>query len=244
MKKTFQQIHDFCLNDPIYNVYYNIPDSLKCKSRNQYLYYYGTLIKKRGISRAGTILYGAARKQIKDFLRGQKEDHYVHVNQQTFEIIDYQNFEGKTIYIRAHMGKHGVYIEYDHPYRCSHNEDTLIWFTPRSHLPFNEVGIALEAKKHFYKHHLFPAGRYRDLQLKYEIPKERFVEWYKTDYRIRLEHENDTEHWEMVNKYLPVDSRPSWEDCYDLLSASGAFYDFNADEYEKDEMTDMLYHMF
>lgn len=242
--KSFQQIYDFCRNDAIYNVYYNIPDSFVCKSRHQYQYFYGTLIKERGISRAGTILYGAARKQIKGFLGGIKEDYYIHVCQKTFEIVDYHNFEGQTIYIRAHVGKNGVYIEYDHPYRSPYKDERLIWFTPRSHLPFNERGIVIEAKKHFYKNHLFPAGRYQDLQLEYEIPKERFVEWYKTEYLWRKKIAEDAEYLDMLEYYsTPPPPETTWEECNDLLRASGIFYDFNCDEIEEYDMTDRFYDM-
>lgn len=240
--KTFQQIYDFCRNDAIYNVYYNVPDMLDCKTRRRYLYYHGTLIKNRGISRAGTFLYNAAQKQLHNFMDGKPDIIRIHVDDKNFNIVDYQNYEGKTIYIIAEIGQGGVIIQYEHPYKSSY-ENNLIWFIPRSHNTFTKISVAEEVKKHFYKYHLYPAGRYRDLQLEYEVPKEKFVEWYRYDYLFRQKMDNDADYYAMLDKYIPDEPSVSWDDCYDQLRASGVFFDFNCDEFERYDLTDQFYNM-
>lgn len=240
--RTFQQIYDFCRADAIYNVYYNVPDLFDCKTKRLYQYYHGTLIKSRSVSRAGTFLYHAACKQIESYLNHQKQDFYIHIDSDTFQIVDYHKHEGLTIYIVAHIGKEGVSIRYNHPFK-HRNDDNLVWFTPRSHNQFNEEGIAREVKNHFYKYHLYPAGRYRDLQLGYKIPKDKFVEWYKTEYLFQKKLDEDTEYLDMLDKYFPDEPKTSWDECYDLLEANGIFNDFNVEESEREDMTDMFYRM-
>jgi hypothetical protein len=73
--KTFQQIYDFCLLDAAYNAYFNIPDQFKCKSRNQYRYYYNNL-SSRGQSRAGTYIYSQSMRQLERFFNKQQQDFY------------------------------------------------------------------------------------------------------------------------------------------------------------------------
>ena len=41
----------------------------------------------------------------------------------------------------------------------------------------------------------------------------------------------------MIEKYRP-DNRISYEDSYNLLAASGMFFDLNCDVYERDELTE------
>ncbi|MBF0648719.1 hypothetical protein IR083_07790 [Dysgonomonas sp. GY75] len=239
--KTFQQIYDFCLLDATYNAYYNIPDHFECKSREQYRYYYNNL-SHRGQCRAGTYIYSQSQRQLERFIKGQQQDFYIHIDDETFEIVDYRKYEGPTIYIVVHIAKDGVIIQYEHPYKSS-CENNLIRFTPRSHRLFNKGGIVQEVKNHFYRHHLYPEGRYRDLQIEYRIPKDKFVNWYRHEYRRQQERKHDQEHRDMVNTCSPPEPEMSWDDCYGLLQASGAFFDFNADEYEREEMTDMFYNM-
>lgn len=41
----------------------------------------------------------------------------------------------------------------------------------------------------------------------------------------------------MIEKYQS-DNRMSYEDSYNQLAASGMFFDFNCDEYERNQMTE------
>ncbi|GAB6119614.1 hypothetical protein [Dysgonomonas termitidis] len=238
---TFQQIYDFCLLDAAYNAYFNIPDQFKCKSRNQYRYYYNNL-SSRGQSRAGTYIYSQSMRQLERFLNKQQQDFYFHINEETFEEVDYQKFEGKTIYIVAHIRGNGVQIEYNHPYKCSYEQDR-IWFIPRSHNRFDKQGLIKEVQNHINTKLLFPPGRYRELQEEYRIPKEKFVDWYRHEYKWSQERKHEQEHWDMIEKYTP-DNSVSFEDSLDLLRASGMFYDFGIDdEYEQEEMADQFMRM-
>ncbi len=238
--KTFQQIYDFCKLDATYNAYYTIPDHFKCKSREQYRYYYNKL-GSRGQCRAGTYIYSQAMNQLGRFLKKQQTDFYFHINEETFEEIDYQKFEGPTIYIVAHIRNTGVQIQYTHPFRYR-NEDYWVFFTARSHNKFDKQGLIDEVQSHFNKKLLFPPGRYRNLQVEHRIPKEKFTDWYRHEYKWKQQRKHEQEYWNMLEEYSSDDSI-SFDDCYDLLQASGAFFDFNADEYERDEMTDMFYRM-
>ena len=83
---------------------------------------------------------------------------------------------------------------------------------------------------------MLPPGRYRDLQVEYKIPKEKFPGWYKT-YKERVHDAAEQKHWAMIEKYHP-DNRISYEDSYNLLAASGMFFDLNCDVYERDELTE------
>ncbi|MDR1501803.1 MAG: hypothetical protein LBT43_05045 [Prevotella sp.] len=239
--RTFQQIYDFCLLDATYNAYYNIPDHFECKSREQYKYYYNNL-SNRGQSRAGTYIYSQSQRQLERFLADQQQDFYFHINEETYEEVDYQTFEGRTIYIVAHVRKGGVQIQYNHPYKSSYEND-MVWFSARSHNKFDKRGLINEVRNHINKVLLYPPGRYRDLQMQYRIPKDKFVEWYRHEFKWQQERRHEQEYFDMLDTYFPSEPEASWDDCYDILQASGAFFDFNADEYEREEMTNMFYNM-
>ncbi len=237
--RTFQQIYDFCLLDRTYNAYYTIPEQFNCRSREQYRYYYNNL-SHRGQSRAGTYIYSQSMRQLDRFLNRQRQDFYFHINEQTFEEVDYQKFKGKTIYIVAHIRNNGVRVEYTHPYKHRFDDDRVS-FTARSHNRFDKQGLIKEVQNHINKNLLFPPGRYRGLQVQYRIPKEKFADWYRHEYKWELERKHEQEYWDMYNKYIPEEPKVSWDECYDALNISGLFSDFGCDEFERYEMTSQFY---
>ena len=74
------------------------------------------------------------------------------------------------------------------------------------------------------------------MQLEYQIPKEKFPAWYR-QYRKQVHEQEEYAHWEMVDRYLHQNDI-TFEEGYQILAASGMFYDFNCDEYERDELTE------
>ena len=231
--RTFQEIYDFCKLDRTYNEYYNIPDDFSCKSREQYRYYHAS-ISPRGVSRAGTFIYCQSRKQLERFINNQQQDFYFHINKD-YEEVDYQKFEGVTIYIVAHIRNDGVHIQYTHPYKSRYENDR-VYFIPRSHNRFDKQGLIKEVQNHFNKKMLYPPGRYRKLQIQYRIPKERFANWYRRDYKWQQERIYEQEYWDMWNAYNP-DTSISFEESFELLNASGMFFDFGVDsDCEREEL--------
>lgn len=240
-QRTFQQIYDFCLLDRTYNAYYAIPGSFECKSRGQYRYYYNSL-GRSGQCRAGTYIYTQSQKQLERFINNRQQDFYFHVDKESFAEVDYQKFEGQTVYIVAHIRENGVQVEYTHPYNDRYENDR-IRFTARSHNSFDKQGLIKEVRNHIDKYLLLPAGRYRDLQIQYRVPKEKFTNWYRREYRWQQERKHEQEYRDMFNKYMPEEPKMSWDNCYDALCASGAFSDFGCDEYERDDLTGQFYDM-
>lgn len=226
--RTFQEIYDFCRNDRTYRTYYDVPDQFAC-TQKQYRYYYHDVWG--GQCRGGTFLFHQRCVQLERFLHGQKQDLYIHVFPHSYEETDRQKQEDFLIFIVAHVEKYGVRICFTHPYT---GDD--IHFIARSHRPFNKEGLIGEVKAHIEKHLLLPPGRYRDMQVEYKIPKEKFPGWYKT-YKERAHDATEQKHWAMIEKYRP-DNRTSYEDSYNLLAASGMFFDLNCDVYEQDELTE------
>lgn len=226
--RTFQEIYDFCRNDRTYRTYYDVPEQFHCTHR-QYKYYYHEVYN--GQCRAGTFLFHQRCVQLERFLQGQSEDYYFHVFPFSFEEADRQKYEDFLIHIVAHIKERGVQICFTHPYT---GDD--VYFTARSHRPFNKEGLIGEVKTYIEKRLLLPPGRYRNLQVEYKIPKEKFPQWYKA-YKERVHLAEEQEYWAMIEKYQP-DDRISYEDSYNLLAASGVFFDFNCDEYERDQMTE------
>jgi hypothetical protein len=186
--KTFQQIYDFCRLDATYNAYFNIPGQFECTVRKIYKYYHGNL--GRGHSRSGTYIYSQSQRQLERFLKGQRQDFHIHVDPETYEPIDYQESEGQTIYIVAHIRRNGVLVGFNHPFESRCNTGS-IYFTARSHRNYDAPGLIEEVKRYIEKNLLFPPGRYRDLQLEYKVPKERFAGWYKA-YKRDLQARHDT----------------------------------------------------
>jgi hypothetical protein len=225
--KTFQQIYDFCLLDRTYNEYFNIPDSFACKTKREYLYYHGS-VHPRGISKAGTFIYGQSMKQLERFLGKQRKDRHIHIDPCTFEIENDSDFFEGRIYIIAHIKQNGVQIEFNDPFKYKYYlGDDRIRFTARSHRPFNTQGLIDEVKEYIEKKLRFAPGRYRDLQVKYEIPKEKFIAWYK-NYKEDLEAEAKVEWLKMHEKYHPTE-RMDFEESYGLLQTFGIFSEFGCD---------------
>lgn len=226
--RTFQEIYDFCRNDRTYRTYYDVPDQFAC-TQKQYRYYYHDV--RGGQCRGGTFLFHQRCVQLERFLRGLRQDFYLHIFPHSYKEADRQKHEDFLIFIVAHVEERGVHVKFTHPYT---GDD--IYFIARSHRPFNKEGLIGEVKAYIDKHLLLPPGRYRDLQVEYKIPKEKFLGWYKT-YKERIHIAEEQAHWDMIEKYQP-DNRMSYEDSYNLLAASGMFFDFNCDEYERNQMTE------
>lgn len=226
--RTFQEIYDFCRNDRTYRTYYDVPDQFAC-TQKQYRYYYHDV--RGGQCRRGTFIFHQRCVQLERFLRGLRQDFYLHIFPHSYKEADRQKHEDFLIFIVAHVEERGVHVKFTHPYT---GDD--IYFIARSHRPFNKEGLIGEVKAYIDKHLLLPPGRYRDLQVEYKISKEKFPGWYKT-YKERIHIAEEQAHWDMIEKYQP-DNRMSYEDSYNLLAASGMFFDFNCDEYERNQMTE------
>lgn len=225
--RTFQELYDFCRNDRTYRTYYDVPEQFAC-TQKQYRYYYYDV--REGQCRVGTFIFHQRCVQLGRFLCGQRQDYHFHILPYSYEEADRQKQEDFLIYIVAHIEKHGVRIRFTHP--CTGND---IHFTARSHRPFNKEGLIGEVKAYIDKHLLLPPGRYRDLQVEYKVSKEKFSGWYKI-YKERVHDAAEQEYWAMIEKYRP-DKRISYEDSYNMLAASGMFFDLNCDDYERDELT-------
>lgn len=232
--RTFQEIYDFCRSDLTYRSYFEIPSDLYCPPAWR-SYYYGPV--RNGQSRAGTFIYCQSQRQLERFMEGSRDSFHIHINPQTYEKVDYQTFEGHTIYIVARIGENGVLVHFNHPFAtCWHQDD--IYFTPHSHRLFTIDGLIAEVRAYIEKHLLFPPGRYHDLQLEYQILKKKFPGWYK-QYRKEQHRQAEYEHWEMVDMYRHKNDI-SFEDARNLLAASGMFFDFNCDEFEREELTEQF----
>jgi hypothetical protein len=235
--RTLQEIYDFCLLDRTYNAYFSIPDPFDCKSREQYRYYHAPVCS-RGVSRAGTFIYGQSQMQLHRFL-GIRDfrDEWVmfHIDAKTYEITDphlYDSF-AETIYITTGITRMGVRIRFTHPF----NRTKDIFYDARSHNEYTKEGVRRDVVNYINKHLLYPPGRYRDLQMEYKIRKEDFVKWYKT-YKKTLQAQYDMEYWKMYDRYYP-DNSISFEESYSILEMYGAFYDFGVDdEYERESMAE------
>lgn len=232
--RSFQEIYDFCQLDLTYQSYFQIPNDLYC-SPTQRNYYYGAV--RNGQSRAGTFIYCQSQRQLERFLRGTKDCFRIHIDPKTYETVDFQTFLEHTVYIVARIEEKGVRIRFNHPFvTCWQMDD--IYFTPHSHRLFNANGLIDEVRTYIEKHLLFPPGRYRDLQLEYQISKDLFPGWYK-QYKKEQHIQAEYEHWQMVDTYQHKDNI-GFEDAYNLLAASGMFFDFNCDEFEREELTEQF----
>ena len=227
--KTFQEIYDFCLLDRTYRYYYNLPYMYKCSIWESK--YYFSQIRPYGITRAGNYIFGQARRQLERFTKGQVLDYYFHVHPQTYKITDYGKSNGPLIYIVSHIKGNGVEIEFTHPFTGE-----SVHFISRSHQPYNENGLIEVVKRHIDKSLLFPKGRYLDLQIEYQIPKEKFIEWYKK-YSRDLKKQAEYEHTDMIYEYK-CRNDISYEDSHNALAMSGVFEDMGIEEFEQNEMTE------
>jgi len=237
--KTLQQIYDFCLLDPTFNFYFNIPDHFACKTREQYKYYYGNL-GSRGLSRSGTFLYHQSLMQLYRFM-GLKPDWNADsllffIDAVSFEMADRDKYEypHELIYIRVHIRRKGAEISFSHPF----NRMLDVTYVSRSHHPYTPEGIRLDVIEYINKNLLYPPGRFRDLQLEHKVVKKDFIDWYKS-YKIRMAYLAEDEHWSMVEKYSKKPQYTDYDEAYWLLSAHGIFQDFGYDtEGERDELTE------
>jgi hypothetical protein len=175
-------------------------------------------------------------KQLERFLKGHKKGLRIHIDAETFEEVDYQTFKRATIYIVAHIERDGVRITFNHPFKSRYESDNVC-FTARSHRHYDSQGLINEVRRYIDKNIWLPPGRYRDLQLEYKVPKEKFVDWYR-QYKEKVHAQYESEYWEMYEKHHPTHSM-CFEESYSLLAMSGAFFDFGADnEYEREEMAE------
>lgn len=232
--RSFQEIYGFCQLDLTYQSYFQIPNDLYC-SPVQRNYYYGAI--RNGQSRAGTFIYCQSQRQLERFLRGTKDCFRIHIDPQTYEVVDFQTFSEHTVYIVARIEEKGVHIKFNHPFATCRDSDD-IHFTPHSHRLFNTEGLIDEVRAYVEKHLLFPPGRYRDLQLEFRIPNKMFPGWYK-QYKKEQHIQAEYEHWQMVDMYRHKDDI-NFDDAYGLLAASGMFFDFNCDEFERQELTEQF----
>lgn len=97
-----------------YQAYFHIPDEFSVKDRKTARYYFGAF--SGGRSRKGTFIYTQSMRQLERFLRGTKQDHYLHANSETFEVVNRQKYDGPAIYIVTHIREQGVRIEFSHPF--------------------------------------------------------------------------------------------------------------------------------
>lgn len=237
--RTFQEIYDFCQTNNTYRTYFQIPDSWHIHDLAARKYYYGEI--RNGQCRAGTFIYGQSMRQLERFLHGTRQDYYIHLDAATYEEVKLNDAmcTRSTVYVVVHIRKNGVQIGFTHPFR--QKQDKWIYFTPRSHRPFTKEGIIAETKTFIDRYVLLPQGRYRDLQTAHRIPKENFIPWYK-EYRQEQHRIAECHHEAMIEKYRSSNDL-SYEDAYNLLAASGIFFDLNSDEYEKDELTEQFLRM-
>ena len=156
--RTFQEIYDFCRTDLTYQAYFHIPDAFCLEDWTKARYYYGEF--SGGRSRKGTFIYTQSMRQLERFLRGTKQDHYLHANSETFEVVNRQKYDGPAIYIVTHIRKEGVRIEFSHPFyrTCPYER---IAFTARSHRTFTVQGIIAEVRAYIERRLLLAPGRYR-----------------------------------------------------------------------------------
>ncbi|UVV58225.1 hypothetical protein NXY28_18295 [Bacteroides thetaiotaomicron] len=90
--RTFQEIYDFCRTDLTYQAYFHIPDEFSVKDRKTARYYFGAFSGGRAVK--GTFIYTQSMRQLERFLRGTKQDHYLHVHTETFEMVNRQKYDG------------------------------------------------------------------------------------------------------------------------------------------------------
>lgn len=231
--RTFQEIYDFCHTDDTYRMYFQAPDELHVTDSKTRKYYYGNL--RSGQCRLGTFIYCQSMRQLERFVDGAKQDYYIHLDALTCKEVGLKDEMPlhSTVYIVVHVREHGVQFGIEHPLH-----DGRLYLTARSHRPFTKEGVMAEARAYIDKHILLPPGRYRDLQMEYMIAREQFPAWYK-QYKNDLHEQAECEHWNMVDKYRHANDI-TYAEGYGILAASGMFFDFNCDEFERGEMTEQF----
>lgn len=243
--KSFQEIYDFCKTDATYRAYYNLPVwPHDFSSREKYDYYYRSFAP-RGLSRAGTFMYCQGQRQLCRFLGVEGLDTpqmvvFADWYQGKIERVDrrtYCHLGWRAFAIHARIDEKGVYIWFEHP--IDRNKDS-IRFVARSHRLYDEDGVFAEAMAYIEKHLLLPKGRYRDLQLKARIEKERFWTWYKT-YREDEKRNAALRHEIMLDSYRKKERDPmTYAECYTMMAQLGLFEELGADRYERYELATEL----
>lgn len=243
--RNFQEIYDFCHQDNTWRSYFNVPEPDSIRNRRVYKYWYGDV--RDGQCRTSTFLYSQSLRQLERFLgKDVQTDWYIHVsNTQLFPDTDSETCFAleNSNYVIAHVRADGVVISFENLFTQNPFEQERIYFTARTHHSFTQQGIIAAVKGHIEKNLLFPSGRFRNLQLAFGISKKIFPDWYKK-YRIRLHEQAEQEHLNIKSKYKEKNAWMSFEDAYDILAASGMFYDFCSDEYERKELTQEFANMY
>lgn len=234
--RTMQAIYDFCLLDATFRFGFNIPEYHKCTPA-QRKYYHKDFGKNR-VSRSGTYYPIQREKQLHRFMGIKKWDDQYHrffIHSETFETVLRRDHEiWELIYIISEITSNGVYIKYTHPF----NHNRWIGFRCRSHRPYNESSCRLEVIEHMNKHLLFPAGRFRDLQVEHKVIKEEFINWYK-EYKIRQAYQEEQDYWDMVERYSRPDPSITFDESMGILGAFDVFYVAGADDpFEKDQLAE------
>lgn len=239
--RTMQEIYDFCLLDTNFNFGFTIPEYEECTPAQRKFYH--KPFGKNRVSRVGAFYPFQREKQLHRFMRIKKWDEQFHrffIHSETFETVERKDHEiWELIYIISEITSTGVRIKYTHLF----NHNRWIEFRCRSHRPYSESSCRLEVIEHMNKQLLFPAGRFRELQMVYKVLKEDFVEWYK-GYKIRLEHQNEQDYWDMVETYTKPDPSITFDESMGMLRAFDVFYVMGAnDPYEKDQLAEEFMNM-
>lgn len=234
--RTFQEIYDFCLLNNNYRTYFKIPNEFEIKDKRKYIYYYRELNKGRGQSRKGSYIYTQSMNELMRFMGNTTHNFYIHIDLWTYSFVEREdeNFDNMNIfYVTTSITEKGVRISFTDPFGKSHEKYT---FYPRSHNFYNKRGLVKEVKSFVEKNLLFPAGRWRNLQTYYGVKKEKFVEWYREIYKKAENRKNESDYYDMIEKYTPKKEYIDYNDAEEMLSAVGFFSDFGIeDEFSRDE---------
>lgn len=226
--RTFQEIYDFCRFNNNYREYFNAPDQIYCKDRRTYRYYYSS-VNKHGQSRLGTYIYIQSMNALNEFI-GKRMDYRIHLERQSLREVsqeEYQKNIVNTIYICTDIGPDGVSIRFNNPFNGDY-----ITLNPRSHRTFNKKGVIEEVRAYVEKYLYYAPGKYRDLQIEYNLPKQDFPKWYR---KVKEQ--------EAMEEEIEDDDRMTFEEAFKTLQMSGVFADFNCDDAEKDDMAEQFMYM-
>lgn len=245
--RNFQEVYDFCRLDATYRAYHNLPEwAHEYPSRKKYDYYHRSF-EPRGLSRAGSYLFYQAEKQLLRFM-GVKTSYVptvhakmVYTDRGLVEIEKYHDdiYLSDCLHISMRITNKGYQITFSNPFN---GFDDVVFYA-RSHRPANKEGMIQEVIAYCDKHLFLAPGRYRDLQLRYRVPKENFVRWYKRYKREQHEAYED-EHYQMLQEYKQKERGfIDYDECRELLAATGMLYDITSDEYEQEELVEEFYQM-
>lgn len=242
--RNFQEVYDFCKSDATYRVYHDLPEwPSEYPSRKKYEYYHRRFAPN-DLTRAGSYIYVQSERQLDRFLGVKLGNDSVYAKALFTEkgLVAVEDFPDDSRLDRLHIsmnvrGGKGYQIQFSNPFLPYGD----VYFYARSHRPANKEGMVQEVLAYCDKHLFLAPGRYRDLQLKYRIPKERFVSWYKR-YKEQLHDAFESEHYAMLEKYEKKNYM-DYDECRMLLAATGILYDVTSDEYEQEELVEEFYRM-